>query len=70
MSLENKEKIILKLREFSSMLDLICNVANITIFDTDSIEYVESEISMMWHQIRHLQLELKISVGNSLPSFK
>ena len=67
---EKKEIIIRELREFSSMLDLICNVANITIFDTDSIEYVESEISMMWHQIRHLQLELKISVGNSLPSFK
>ena len=54
MSSENKEIIIKKLREYSSMLELIRTVANITIFDTDSIEYVESEISMMWHQIRHL----------------
>ena len=70
MSSENKEIIIRKLREFSSMLDLICDVLNITKFNTDSIEYVESEISMIWYQIRHLQMELNIIVGDSIPSFK
>ena len=76
MSSENKEKIIRKLREYSTMLDLICNVLNITKFDTDStdstdsVKFLQSEISMMWYQIRHLQMELNIIVGNSLPSFK
>ena len=76
MSLENIENIIRKLREFSSMLDLICDVLNITKFDTDSedsvdsIKYVESEISMMWYQIRNLQMELNIIVDDSIPSFK
>ena len=68
MSLENKE-IIRKLREFSSMLELICTVVNITISDTYSTEYIKSVLSMMWHQIRNIQLELKISVGKSHPSF-
>ena len=72
---ENKE-IIRKLREFSSMLDLICDVLNITKFDTDSedsmdsIKYVETEISNMWYQIRGLQMELNINVDDSIPSFK
>ena len=76
MSSENKEIIIRKLREFSSMLELICTVVNITKFDTDftdstdSVKFIQSDISLMWHQIRNIQLELKISVGNSLPSFK
>ena len=73
---ENKEIIIRKLREFSSMLELICDVLNITKFDTesddsvDSIKYVESEISNMWYQIRNLQMELNIIVGDSIPSFR
>ena len=76
MSSENKEIIIRKLREYSTMLDLVCDVLNITKFDTDSTDYtdsvkfIQSEISMMWYQIRHLQMELNTIVGNSLPSYK
>ena len=37
MSSENKEIIIRKLREFSSMLDLICDVLNIIVDDLTHI---------------------------------
>ena len=52
------------------MLDLICDVLNITKFNTDSIEYFEAEITNIWYELRGLQMELNIIVDDSHPSFK